>query len=412
MGMVNLTEWDVRREPISRTIQKLDSVTRHISDATISFFLPPTVSGFGNSSGFQMKLLDQTGSGNLEKFSTVSYEFVQELMKTPEISYAFTEFEANYPQYMIHVDQDLAAKKGVTIKKAMNSLQVLMGGMFVSDFVRFENMYDVMVQAAPRYRQRPADVLQVQVKNQQGEMVPISSFVTMERVYGPEQLEKHNMYTSAKVKGSPAAGFSSGDAVAAIERVAKEHLPQGYGYDWYGMTREEVGSGNQAIYIFIICLVFVYLLLSAQYESFLLPLPVILFLPAGIFGSFAALYLVGLENNVYAQVSLIMLIGLLGKNAILIIEFAIIKRREGMSVLQSAIQGSVARLRPILMTSFAFIAGLIPLCLATGAGAIGNRSIGTAAAGGMLTGTIFGLIIIPGLYVLFTRQKKTKKVTA
>lgn len=409
MGTINLTNWEERDIPITRTLQKLDSLTRHISDASINFFLPPTVAGFGNSSGFQMKILDRTGSGNLEKFGMISQDFVNELMKAPEIGFAFTEFEANYPQFMVHVDQDLAAKKGVTIRKAMSTLQVLMGGMFVSDFVRFDNMYDVMVQAAPEYRERPEDVLNVQIKNQIGEMVPISSFIRLERVYGPEQLERHNMYISSKVKGTPAEGYSSGDAIAAIERVAQEVLPQGYGYDWYGMTREEIGSGNQAIYIFIICLIFVYLLLAAQYESFLLPLPVILFLPAGIFGSFAALYLLGLENNVYAQVSLIMLIGLLGKNAILIIEFAIIKRKEGNAVVKAAIEGSVARLRPILMTSFAFIAGLIPLTMATGAGAIGNRSIGTAAAGGMLTGTLFGLLIIPGLYVLFTRKKKEKK---
>ncbi len=409
MGMVNLKDWGVRDIPIDRTIEKLDSLTRHLKDAQISFFLPPTVSGFGNSSGFQMKVLDQTGSGNLQKLSLVSNDFVEALQKTPEIDYAFTEIEANYPQYMIHVDQDLAAKKGVSIRQVMNTLQVLMGGMFISDFVRFENLYDVMIQAAPRYRERPEDVLAVQVKNQTGEMVPISSFIRMERIYGPEQLEKHNMYNAAKVKGSPAPGYSSGDAIAAIERVANETLPQGFGYDWYGMTREEVGSGNQAIFIFLVCILFVYLLLAAQYESFLLPLPVLLFLPAGIFGSFLALYLLGLENNVYAQVALIMLIGLLGKNAILIIEFAIIRRKEGYSVVQAAIEGSVSRLRPILMTSFAFTAGLIPLCLASGAGAIGNRSIGTAAAGGMITGTIFGLIIIPGLYVLFSQRKKEKQ---
>ncbi|WP_373495131.1 efflux RND transporter permease subunit, partial [Aquiflexum sp.] len=409
MGMINLTNWGERDIPINRTIEKLDSVTRNISDASISFFLPPTVAGFGNSSGFQMKMLDRTGSGNLTRFGTVSDEFVQALSEAPEIGHVFTEYEANYPQYMVHVDQDLAAKKGVTINKAMSALQVLMGGKFISDFVRFDNMYDVMVQAAPEYRERPDDVLNVQVKNQLGEMVPISSFVTLERVYGPEQLERHNMYLSSKIKGSPALGYSSGDAIAAIERVAAEILPQGYGYDWYGMTREEVGSGNQAIFIFAICLLFVYLLLAAQYESFLLPLPVILFLPAGVLGSFTALYLLGLENNVYAQVSLIMLIGLLGKNAILIIEFAIIKRKEGYPVLKAAIEGSVARLRPILMTSFAFIAGMIPLTIASGAGAIGNRSIGTAAAGGMLTGTLFGLILIPGLYVLFSRRVKEQK---
>jgi multidrug efflux pump subunit AcrB len=274
-------------------------------------------------------------------------------------------------------------------------------------------MYDVMVQAAPEYRTKPEDVLNLHVKNDKGEMVPFSTFITMERIYGPEQLTRFNMYTSSTVKGSPATGYSSGDSIVAIQRVAKQELPRGYSYDWYGMSREEVLSGDEAIYIFIICLIFVYLLLAAQYESFLLPLPVILSLPAGVFGAFLALHLLGLQNNIYAQVALIMLIGLLGKNDILIIEFAAQRRQEGYSVMESTIKGSVARLRPILMTSFAFIAGLIPLCMATGAGAIGNRSIGTAAAGGMLIGTIFGLILIPGLYVLFaslTEKETTKPI--
>jgi hydrophobic/amphiphilic exporter-1 (mainly G- bacteria), HAE1 family len=268
----------------------------------------------------------------------------------------------------------------------------------------------VMVQAAPEYRSKPEDVLNLHVKNNLGEMVPISSFLSMEKAYGPEQLTRHNMYNSATVKGVPAPGYSSGEAIAAIERLAKETLPQGYGYDWYGMSREEVQSGSQAIMIFLVCLLFVYLLLAAQYESFLLPLPVILSLPTGVFGAFFVLYLVGLQNNIYAQVALIMLIGLLGKNAILIVEFAIQKRQAGKSVVEAAVEGAVTRLRPILMTSFAFIAGLIPLAVATGAGALGNRSIGTAAAGGMLIGTIFGLILIPGLYVIFAhftlRRKK------
>ncbi|MCC9136987.1 efflux RND transporter permease subunit [Pontibacter silvestris] len=419
MAMVNLKDWSEREEPIEETIRKLEARTRNITDAQIDFFLPPTVPGFGNSSGFQMKVLDQTGSGNLQKMDQVVDQFVQALKETPEINTAFSEFDPNYPQYMIHVDQDMAAKNGVTINQAMSTLQTLVGGLYVSDFVRFGQMYDVMVQADPRYRAKPEDVLKLQVKNEDGEMVPYSTFISMERMYGPEQLSRHNMYTSAKVKGGPAPGYSSGDAIAAIERIAAETLPRGYSYDWYGMTRQEVSSGSQAIYIFIICLVFVYLLLAAQYESFLLPLPVILSLPTGVFGAFLALHLLGLQNNIYAQVALIMLIGLLGKNAILIVEFAVQRRQEGLSVLQAAMEGSVARLRPILMTSFAFIAGLIPLCMATGAGALGNRSIGTAAAGGMLIGTIFGLFLIPGLYVLFAsmiskkkeKQKKTEPIT-
>ncbi|RDV14514.1 AcrB/AcrD/AcrF family protein [Pontibacter diazotrophicus] len=410
MGMVNLKSWDEREEPIHETIRKLEERTRHITDAQIDFFLPPTVPGFGNSSGFQMKVLDRTGSGNLQRMAQVTNEFIAELRKSPEIAHAATDFDPNFPQYMLHMDQDMAAKNGVTINRAMSTLQTLIGGLYVSDFVRFEQMYDVMVQADPSYRARPEDVLKLQVKNDKGQMVPYSSFISMERVYGPEQLSRHNMYTSAKVKGGPAPGYSSGDAIAAIERVAAETLPRGFTYDWYGMTRQEVSSGQEAIYIFIICLVFVYLLLAAQYESFLLPLPVILCLPAGVFGAFAALHLLGLQNNVYAQVALIMLIGLLGKNAILIVEFAVQRRKEGLSVLEAAVEGSYSRLRPILMTSFAFIAGLIPLCVASGAGALGNRSIGTAAAGGMLIGTIVGLFLIPGLYVLFAGMMGKKKL--
>jgi HAE1 family hydrophobic/amphiphilic exporter-1 len=284
-----------------------------------------------------------------------------------------------------------------------------MGGNYVSNFVRFGQMYRVMVQAAPQYRTKPEDLLNLYVKNKNAEMVPFSTFIRMERVYGPEQLTRYNMYTAARVNGLVAEDYSSGDAIDAIRQIAAEKLPRGYGFDWAGMTREEVQSGSQAIYIFLISLVFVYLLLAAQYESFLLPLPVILSMPAGIFGAFLALKLLGLQNNIYAQVALIMLIGLLGKNAILIVEFAIQRRAEGISVLKAAVEGSVARLRPILMTSFAFIAGLIPLCIATGAGALGSRSIGTAAAGGMLVGTVFGILVIPGLYVLFARMTDTKR---
>jgi HAE1 family hydrophobic/amphiphilic exporter-1 len=273
-------------------------------------------------------------------------------------------------------------------------------------------MYKVMVQAAPQYRTKPEDVLHLYVKNDKGEMVPFSNFIRLERVYGPEQLTRYNMYTAAMINGDAAPGYSSGDAIRAIQETAKT-LPRGFTYEWSGMTREQILSGNQAIYIFLICLVFVYLLLAAQYESFLLPLPVILSLPAGIFGAFLSLKLLGLENNIYAQVALVMLIGLLGKNAILIVEFAILRNKEGLSPLEAAKEGAVSRLRPILMTSFAFIAGLIPLCMAAGAGAMGNRSIGTAAAGGMLIGTVFGVLVIPGLYVLFVglSRKHLNKTT-
>ncbi|MCW5912424.1 MAG: efflux RND transporter permease subunit [Cyclobacteriaceae bacterium] len=414
MGMINLKPWDERDQSVDELVRVLEEKTSHIKDASIQFFPPPTVPGFGNASGFEVRLLDRTGSGDLTQTANVANEFIEALKQRPEIADAFTSFNATFPQYLIHIDQDIAAQKGVTIDNAMNNLQVLVGSFYASNFLRFGQMYKVMVQADPSYRTSPEDILKMLVKNEDGEMVPYSAFTKLERVYGPEQLTRYNMFTAAMINGDATPGYSSGDAVKAIEEVSRT-LPQGFAIEWSGMTREEVLAGNQAIYIFIICLVFVYLLLAAQYESFLLPLPVILSLPAGVFGSFLFLYLFGLQNNIYAQVALVMLIGLLGKNAILIVEVAHNhEKEEGRTFVDAALEGARARLRPILMTSFAFIAGLIPLCIASGAGAMGNRSIGTAAAGGMLIGTVFGLLVIPGLYVLFSslaQNQKAEKVS-
>lgn len=409
MGMINLKPWDERSTSLNSTIRELERRAGSIADASIQFFPPPTVPGFGNASGFELRLLDRTGRDDLQQTAKVTKEFMAALEASSEVANVFTGFDPNFPQYMIRIDQEMAAKKGITIDKAMATLQTLLGSYYTTNFIRFGQMYKVMLQAAPHYRSKPEDVLNLYVKNDKGEMVPYSTFVSMERVYGPEQLTRYNMYTSAMINGESAPGYSSGDAIAAVEKIAAEKLPRGYGIEWSGMTREQILSGNQAVFIFLICLVFVYLLLAAQYESFLLPLAVILSLPTGIFGSFLFLKLAGLENNIYAQVALVMLIGLLGKNAILIVEFAIQRSREGATVLQSAVEGAVSRLRPILMTSFAFIAGLIPLCIASGAGAMGNRSIGTAAAGGMLTGTLFGVLLVPGLYVLFARMGRKRK---
>ena len=303
----------------------------------------------------------------------------------------------------------MAAKKGVSVDNAMSTLQTMLGSYYATNFIRFSQMYKVMVQASPEHRDTPESILNLYLKNDKGEMVPFSTFITIEKVYGPEVLTRYNMYMSAMINGEPAEGYSSGDAIAAVERVAKEVLPRGFDIEWSGMTREEILSGNQTVYIFLICLLFVYLLLAAQYESFLLPLPVLLSLPTGIFGSYIALVLAGLDNNIYAQVALVMLIGLLAKNAILIVEFAVARNKQGYDIVPAAIEGARQRLRPILMTSFAFVAGLIPLCIASGAGAIGNRSIGTAAAGGMLIGTIFGLVVIPGLYIFFAKLENKKK---
>jgi HAE1 family hydrophobic/amphiphilic exporter-1 len=409
MAMINLKTWEDRKGNADDIIEELEEQTKYISDAVIQFFPPPTVPGFGNASGIEMQLLDHTGEGNMQQTAKVTREFMSQLKETPQISDAFSSFDANFPQYMIHVNQEIAAQKGVTIDNALSTLQTLMGSYYTSNFIRFGQMYKVMLQAAPGYRAKPEDVLKLYVKNNKGEMVPLSTFIRMERVYGPEQVTRYNMYTAAMISGETKPGYSTGDAIATVQKVADEKLPRGYTIAWSGMTREEILSGNQAIYIFAICLLFVYLLLAAQYESFLLPLAVILSLPAGIFGSFLFLKLFGLENNIYAQVALVMLIGLLGKNAILIVEFAILRRKEGATILRAAQEGAVSRLRPILMTSFAFIAGLIPLCIASGAGAIGNRSIGTTAAGGMLIGTLFGVVLVPGLYVLFTKMAESKK---
>lgn len=407
MGMINLATWADRSQSADDIMAELREKTAHIADAEIEFFLPPTVPGFGNASGFELRLLDRTGTEDLNQTAQVLGKFMDDLSSTEAIESVASSFDVSFPQYMLEIDYDMAAKKGISVENAMNTLQTLMGSFYATNFIRYGQMYKVMVQADPHYRQKPEDVLNLFVKTKDDEMVPYSSFIKMNRIYGPEQITRYNMFTSAMLNGQPAPGFSTGQAIEAVEQIAAA-LPAGYAIEWSGMTREQVISGNQAMYIFALCLVFVYLLLSAQYESFLLPLPVILCLPAGIFGSFLFLKFMGLENNIYAQVALVMLIGLLGKNAILIVEYAVLKQKQGMSVVQASIEGAYARLRPILMTSFAFIAGLIPLMLASGAGAIGNRTIGTASVGGMLIGTILGVIIIPGLYVLFAKKTKVK----
>ncbi len=409
MAMINLKNWDERSASLNSIIDSLKKKTRYISDASIEFFLPPTVPGFGNAGGFELRLLNKNRGDDLNETAKVSEAFLSALNKHPVIEGAFSSFDPNFPQYMIHIDQEMAAKQGVTIDNAMGTLQTLLGSYYATNFIRFGQMYKVMLQAHPDYRATPEDVLKLYVKNSSGEMVPFSNFIRMEKVFGPEQITRYNMYTAAMINGDAAPGFTSGEAITAIKEVADSTLPRGYTFEWSGMTREQIISGDQAVYIFIICLLFVYLLLAAQYESFGLPLAVILSLPVGIAGAFGVLLIAGLENNIYAQVALIMLIGLLGKNAILIVEVAVQRQQQGYTVLQAAKAGAVSRLRPILMTSFAFIAGLIPLCIASGAGAMGNRSIGTAAAGGMLVGTLFGIFIVPGLYVLFAGKKRGNK---
>ncbi|MBS1565408.1 MAG: efflux RND transporter permease subunit [Bacteroidetes bacterium] len=411
MAMINLKDWGERKLSVNQLMDRLRARTAKESDATIDFFAPPTVPGFGNAGGFELRLLNKNRNSTLEETSEVTERLLASLRKQKAIAGAFTGFDPNFPQYLIHVDQNMAAKEGVTIETAMSTLQTLLGSYYATNFIRFGQMYKVMLQALPQYRANPEDVLKLYVKNDRGAMVPYSNFIKMEKVFGPEQITRYNMYTAAMINGDAAPGYSSGEALDAIRQVADSALPRGYSYEWSGMTREQVLSGDQAVYIFLICLVFVYLLLAAQYESFALPLAVILSLPPGVAGAFALLWMTGLENNIYAQVALVMLIGLLGKNAILIVEFAIQRMKEGSSAYEAAREGAMLRLRPILMTSLAFIAGLIPLCFASGAGAMGNRSIGTAAAGGMLIGTVFGLYLVPGLFVMFAKNKKQQPVS-
>ena len=401
--LVNLKSWEERKHSTEEIMKEFEEKCHNIKGASIEFFPPPAVPGYGAAGGFELRVVDKGGSGDYKLMETVSKDFVKELNKRPELSSVFTFYSASFPQFLLQVDNDKAQQKGVSIQSAMDNLSTLIGSNYETNFIKYDRQYKVMVQALPSYREQPDDILKYYTKNDKGEMVPYSAFMRIEKVFGLSEITRHNLYNAAEINGGPAAGYSSGTALKVVAEVAKKTLPKGFGIEWAGISIDESRQGNQATYIFLISLIFVYLVLSAQYESFVLPLPIILSLPVGIFGAFAFLKAFSLENNIYAQISMVMLIGILGKNAVLIVEFAVQRHRAGNTVMQSAIEGAAVRLRPILMTSFAFIAGLIPLVRATGAGAIGNRTIGSAAAGGMLFGTIFGVIIIPGLYYFFAR---------
>jgi HAE1 family hydrophobic/amphiphilic exporter-1 len=408
--LINLKDWSERKHSVQEIMTELEEKTKDIPGANIEFFQPPAVPGYGAAGGFELRLLDKAGSGDYKKMEKVNNDFVKELNKRPELASVFSFYSASFPQFMLKVDNDLAQQKGVSIENAMNTLSTLVGSNYEISFIKYGFNYKVIVQAAPEYRALPEDILKLYVKNNKDEMVPYSAFMKLEKVYGLSEITRHNMYNSSEISGSAAPGYSSGAAIKAIQEVAETKLPRGFGIDWAGISADEVAQGNQAIWVFLICLGFVYLVLAAQYESFILPLSVILSLPAGIFGAFLLLKFTGLENNIYAQVAMVMLIGLLGKNAVLIVEFAIQRHAAGKTVLESAMEGAKARFRPILMTSFAFIAGLLPLVFASGPGKIGNRTIGTAAAGGMLLGTICGVFIIPGLYYVFGRIAEKYKL--
>lgn len=407
--LINLKSWDDREQSVTEIIEELEKKSKDFG-AIIEYFEPPAVPGYGAAGGLSLRLLDKNNGEDYQEFDRVNKAFMTALGKRKELTGLFTFYAANYPQYEIIIDNAAAMQKGVSIGKAMENLNILIGSTYEQGFIRFNNFFKLYVQADPKFRRFAGDLLNYYVKNDKGEMVPYSAFMKLKKKQGPNEITRYNLYNSAAIKASPAKDYTNSEAIKAIQEVAKKELPRGYDIDWEGLTFDEARRGNESILIFGIVLVFVYFVLAAQYESFILPFVVILSLPVGIFGTFLLLKLFGLSNDIFAQVGLVMLVGLLGKNAVLIVEFAVQKNNQGMSIRDAAIEGAKVRFRPILMTSFAFIAGLIPLVRATGAGAIGNRTIGTAALGGMLFGTVMGVIIIPGLYYIFGTLAEGRKM--
>ncbi|SHJ93344.1 hydrophobic/amphiphilic exporter-1, HAE1 family [Reichenbachiella agariperforans] len=399
--LINLDPWSERHHGIKEVIEELEEKAQSIPGAKIEFFDPPAVPGYGAAGGIALQLLDKNTDIDYERLGKVNEAFMDELAKREELTSLFTFYRTDYPQYELEIDNELAMQKGVSIGKAMDNLSIMIGSTYDLGFIKFGRFFKVFVQSDPSFRKLPTDIMKLYVKNDVGEEVPYSAFMRIKKTQGIYEINRYNMYTTASIRCAPAEGYSSGEAIKAIQEVAAEKLPRGFDIDWAGLQKDEVSRGNEAVYIFLIVLIFVYFVLSAQYESFILPLAVVLSLPAGVFGSFLFIKAMGLSNDIYAQVALVMLVGLLGKNAVLIVEFAVQKHQEGMTVLDAAIEGAKVRFRPILMTSFAFIAGLIPLVLAHGPGAIGNKTIGASALGGMLFGTVFGVIIVPGLYYIF-----------
>lgn len=407
--LINLKDWSERKNGVKKIIEELEEKSKDLP-ANIEYFEPPAVPGYGTSDGFSLRLLDKGSDVDYQEFDRVNTEFLEALRKRKELSGLFTFYSAKYPQYEIFIDNNMAMQKGVSIGEAMENLNIMIGSTYEQGFIRFNNYYKVYTQAGPEFRKQPSDLLNMFIKNEQGEMVPYSAFMSIKKTQGPNEIARYNLYISSLINGVPSKGYSSGDAINAIKEVAATSLPRGYDIAWEGISYDESRRGNEALYIFLVVLFFVYLILSAQYESFFLPFAVLLSVFPGLFGSFALLKAMGLSNDVYAQIGLIMLVGLLGKNAVLIVEFAVQRHNQGVTVLEAAIAGAKARFRPILMTSFAFIAGLIPLVIATGPGAVGNHTIGASALGGMLFGTIFGVIVIPGLYYIFGKLQEGRSL--
>ncbi len=398
--LIALKPWSEREHSVREIIEELEEATKDIG-AILEFFEPPAVPGYGAADGLALRLLDKTSSDDQAGFAVIVDDFMDALRGRPELTGLFTFYAANYPQYELKIDAAAAMQKGVSIKAAMDNLDILVGSTYEQGFIRFQNFFKVYTQAAPEFRALPSDILKLYVKNDRDEMVPYAAFMTMEKKLGPNEITRYNLYNSAAIRAIPAPGYTSGDAIAAVLEVAETTLPRGYDVAWEGLSFDEAQRGNEAVAIFAVVVAFVYLVLAAQYESFLLPFAVLLSLPMGLFGSFVLLMSMGLANDIYAQIGLVMLVGLLGKNAVLIVEFAAQRRAAGLPLVEAALEGAKARFRPILMTSFAFIAGLMPLVFAHGPGAVANRTIGASSLGGMLFGTVFGVLVVPGLYVIF-----------
>jgi HAE1 family hydrophobic/amphiphilic exporter-1 len=402
--IVKLKNWSLRdnkTENVNAVLGQIYAMTgQAIKDGRVIAFAPPMITGYSVTNGFELKMQDKTG-GDINDFYNVVQGFLAELNQQPEIQLAYTTFNPTFPQYRIDIDAAKAMQAGLSTSQILTAMQGYFGGLYVSNFNRFGKIYRVMVQAAPEARVSPESLHNIKIRNG-SQMASLENFVTMTKVYGPDLLNRFNLFQSISVTGNPADGYSSGQALAAINRVAEQTLPTGYGYEYSGMTREESSAGgNTTAIIFGLCLLFVYLLLSAQYESYVLPWAVILSIPFGLMGTFVFAKIFDISNNIYLQIALIMLIGLLAKNAILIVEFALERRRTGMSVVNAAIAGAAARLRPILMTSLALIIGLLPMMFASGVGANGNRALGTGSIGGMLIGMILQLLVVPALFVVF-----------
>ncbi|SHG56892.1 efflux RND transporter permease subunit [Pedobacter caeni] len=401
--IVKLKTWTQRKDKqqsLSAVIGKLYAQTAGIKDARIIFFGKPTLQGFGNVAGFEMQLQDQKG-GTIDDLNKVTTDFIDALKKRPEIQKAYTSFNPNFPQYLIDLNVAEIKNAGYSVSDVLSVIQGYFGGVYASNINLFGKQYRVIYQAPPDQKANVESFNEMKVRSKNGTMAPINRFITLKRVYGPESISRFNLFTSVLVNGTPNPGYSSGDAIKAVEEVAAQVIRPGYGYEFSGLTREEVNAGSQTMMIFALCCIFVYFLLCAQYESYMLPFAVMLSLPFGLAGASFFTWITGTTNNIYTQISLIMLIGLLAKNAILIVEFAHAARLSGLSIGKAALRGAQQRLRPILMTSFAFIFGLVPLAIASGAGSIGNNAIGIASIGGMLFGTIFGIFFIPVLFVAF-----------